>query len=497
MLRPLVPPVVLLGPPGAGKSAVGRRLADRLGFTFVDLDQVIGIDHLTRGGLADFRVREYRALTAALAHGPVVIAAGAGVVDTGPARDVLALALCVVLDVDADVALSRIPDGTRPWLPDRRAGGDGERRAAWVAREAGRAAHRRELADARVIDARHELGAVVDAAEEAVRGFSLGAAAADPGTERSSLDEAGPGFVIADAVVADRLRRVDHVLVDGTRKDATRLFELLAALARAGITRDHHIVVVGGGALLDVGGLAAALHHRGTSWTAVPTTLLSMVDAALGGKTAVDVAVDGAVVRNGAGAFFPPSTVVIDPAFLATLSPAQRRHGRAEMWKHALLAGVDVAGGVDDVIDIAAIHASRSFKRFVVLRDPREAWLRQALNLGHTFAHAFESRFGLPHGDAVLHGLRAAVHASVIVAGLDAQTASDLLAAAHGLTPPPLPALTHDDVLAVVASMRRDKKARQGVRLILLSAPGRPVLADVDDDVATEALHTASRAGGV
>ncbi|MBM4281750.1 MAG: bifunctional shikimate kinase/3-dehydroquinate synthase [Deltaproteobacteria bacterium] len=488
-LRPLVAPVVLLGPPGAGKSTVGRRLAARLGFAYVDLDDRVGMGHLVQGGLADFRVREHAALGEVMALGAVVIAAGAGVVDTGPARERLARCCCVALDVNVDTALERIPDGTRPWLPDR-AAGEPARRAAWLAREAGRAAHRAALAGDRVVDARGDADASVDAAERAVRAARIGCEPVDEvGDARQPID----GFVVADAGVAARLPRVDHVVVEAARKDAAHLFSLLAALSRGGVGRHGRVVIVGGGALLDVGGLATALHHRGTPWVAVPTTLLAMVDAALGGKTAVDVDVDGAVVRNGAGAFHPPVRAVLDPRFLATLSPAQLRHGRAEMLKHALLHGdeADIATAVDGALDDVAIARTRGIKRFVVTRDPQEAWLRMALNLGHTFAHALESRLGIPHGDSVLHGLRAALEASVAVAGLDAAFAHDARAHVRRLSPPPLPALADDDVDALLRAMRRDKKAHGGLRLVLLAGVGQPVLADVDETVVRAALRGA------
>lgn len=491
-VRPLVPPVVLLGPPGAGKSTVGRLVATRLGFSFVDLDDHVDVAVLSSGGEADFRVRELAALRAALSQGAVVVAAGAGVVDTGPARDALALACCVNVDVDVDVALARIPDGTRPWLPDRKQGDDAAaaRRDAWLRRESGRPARRAPLCAGRAIDGNRAVDDVAADVTVAVRAAAVGLTPAD---EPTSTDAMAGAFVIADAVVAPTLPRVDHVVVDAARKDAARLFELLAALSRAGVGRHDRVVVVGGGALLDTGGLAAALHHRGTPWIAVPTTLLAMVDAALGGKTAVDVDVDGVVVRNAAGAFCDPVTTVLDRRFLQTLSPDQLRHGRAEMLKHALLSGDDVGAIVHGDIDDAALHRTRAIKRFVVQRDPHERWLRMALNLGHTFAHAFESRFGLAHGDAVLHGLRFALDASVELAELEPATARAGHDATSALGPPPLPGFSDDDINAIVASMRRDKKARDGVRLVLLSAPGRPVLAHVDD-AAVEAILR--RAGG-
>jgi shikimate kinase/3-dehydroquinate synthase len=501
---PLVPPVVLLGPPGAGKTTVGARVAARLGFVFVDLDERVDVDTLRREGEAGFRVREFLALQAALDEGAVVIAAGAGIVDTGAARAALARACCVALDIDVERALTRIADGTRPWLPDRRHG-EGARRQAWLQREHGRAPHRSALVDGRVVDAGGNDDDVVAAVVDAVGRWRSGRAPVAVASALGPLD----GFVIADRAVATRLPRVDIVVDDARRKDAGRLFELLRALATAGVSRRDRIVAVGGGALLDVVGLAAGLHHRGTPWVAVPTTLLAMVDAGLGGKTAVDVELDAAAeadhgrrVRNAAGVIHHPDATVVWPGFLATLDSAQLRHGRAEMAKHALLVGDERAldGALDGALDRAvagpldepSLAWSAGVKRFVVERDPAERHLRLALNLGHTFAHALESLLRLPHGDAVAHGLRCMLRVARAVGGLDdarVRTADDALAR---LGTPPLPALSDDDVDALLSAMRRDKKAHGGLRLVLLGgrdAPGPALLADVDDAVIVEVLR--------
>jgi 3-dehydroquinate synthetase/shikimate kinase len=491
-LCPLVPPVVLLGPAGAGKSTAGALLAARIGFRFIDLDDLVDVGLLVHAGEIEFRLREVAALQSALTEGAVVIAAGAGIVTTAQARTLLARCLCLLLEVDVDTALSRIADRTRPWLPDR---GDDPwspaRRQAWLKRDEGRPALRAPLARV-VVSGAAPLASVVDKLERAVWSAPLATMDDESPLALSSVVD---GFVIADTVVAARLPRVDFVVTDAARKDVLRLFELSQALVRAGVDRSGRIVVVGGGALLDVGGLAAALHHRGTPWIAVPTTLLAMVDAALGGKTAVDIDVDGLVVRNAAGTFFEPVSVVLDRTFLATLSSAQLRYGRAEMLKHALLAGDEDAGlsVVHAAIDEPLVRRSRAIKRFVVRCDPQEKWLRFCLNLGHTFAHALEARFSLAHGDAVLHGLRFALHASEHLCGLDPAYARAAVKTIQGLGPLALPSFAHDDVDALVMSMRRDKKTRGRCRLVLLSAPGRPVLAEVDDEVVRATLTGATR----
>jgi 3-dehydroquinate synthase len=493
--QPLVPPVVLLGPPGAGKSALAPLLAARLGFASVDLDERIGVHQLVDDGEAGFRVREFLALQAALQEGAVVIAAGAGIVDTAAARALLARACCVVVDVDVGCALARIADDTRPWLPANARGHDA-RVAAWTAREAARPTRRAALAHERRVTSSTDtpLAALAEALERHVRAWRPVRAPGDDvvvAAHDGTLSP-GAGFVIADRVVAPRLARVDLVIDDAARKDEARLLEVLRALHARGVRRHDTVVAVGGGALLDVVGLACALHHRGTRWHAVPTTLLAMVDAALGGKTAVDIDVDGAVVRNGAGAFHAPGSTTLWRGFLHTLGDAQLRHGRAEMAKHALLCGDEdeLRRATTAAVDDDMIATSRALKCAFVDVDPHERHLRMALNLGHTFAHALESRLGLAHGDAVVHGLQWMLQASTVLAGLDLALARRLSAALAALDAPALPPLSDDDVDALIIAMARDKKARAALRLVLLAGPGQALLVESS----TEAVRGILRA---
>lgn len=477
LVTPLVPPIVLLGPPGAGKSCVGPLLAEALGFSFIDLDVAVGVHHLVDEGLASFRVREHLALIDA-AQGAVVVAAGAGIADTGPARRTLSRCLCLTIDIDVDTALLRLaamPPASRPWLstdPE-------QRRHEWTQREEHRPALRRGLS-LRIVDGRPTPAIVALGLSALVKSHVIKAEVHNDVDESLLL---GPGFVIADSAVAAALERCDLVVTVAEGKNLAQVERIVSALAAAGAKRDDLVIAVGGGALLDVVGLAASLFHRGVNWRAVPTTLLAMVDASLGGKTAADVVVDGVVVRNALGTIHPPSSSCVWRGFLKTLSAAEWRQGRAEMLKHSLLCadeGIDDHDDDDDDdVTAAAIAYSRGVKRFVVERDPRDQHFRQALNLGHTFAHAFEARFHIPHGDAVLHGLLCMLGVSVDVVGLDPAFALRAGARIHRLGAPPLPPLSDDDVNALLQSMRRDKKRRG--RLVLLQAAGVPVLAVVDE----------------
>ena len=185
------------------------------------------------------------------------------------------------------------------------------------------------------------------------------------------------------------------------------------------------MVAVGGGALTDVAGFAAATFRRGLPWIAVPTTLVGQVDAAIGGKTAIDVA-----AKNDVGAFHLPEAVIADPMVLTTLPPREWAAGFAEVVKTALLAGGRLwelvrawqpgMGEADERTELVRLTAA--YKARVVGEDPTEQGVRAVLNLGHTIGHGVEAASGygeLLHGEAVAIGLLAALRLSVELRGLD------------------------------------------------------------------------------
>ncbi|HYG67207.1 MAG TPA: 3-dehydroquinate synthase family protein, partial [Anaeromyxobacteraceae bacterium] len=199
-----------------------------------------------------------------------------------------------------------------------------------------------------------------------------------------------------------------HALPDGERgKTLAELEKAAGKLLAAGATRRSLLVAVGGGAVTDAAGFLAATFMRGIPWVAVPTTLLGMVDAALGGKTAVNLP----RAKNIVGAFHPPRAVLLDPRTLETLPPRELRSGMGEVVKYgalrpALLGRVTALGraapGPDLVADCARV------KLEVVERDPTEQGERKLLNLGHTFGHGVEAAGGFrayAHGEAVAVGI--------------------------------------------------------------------------------------------
>lgn len=495
-------PVVLLGPPGAGKSTAGARAAARLGMRFVDLDLALGdaAALFRHEGEASFRVRELRLLDDVLDGSDVLVAAGSGVVDTAPARAILdERALCVVLDASLDVAVARLQasagaggaGGARPWLPLDAAGA----RAAWLERVRRRHDAWSMLATARV-DGDGPLESVVgsladtvDALRPIVPRASDVHVVDDVPAALAAACAHGPVHVVVDDAVADRVAaavRVDVLIPGGERAKTLQQLEALAQrLVALGVRRDGTIVAVGGGAVLDAVGLCAALLFRGVPWVAVPTTLLAQADAGLGGKTAVDLAGQ----KNLLGAFHAPRRTVICSAFLSTLGAPALQAGRVEMLKHEMLAADAPLDGSARGHD-GGVERSLAVKWAVVRRDPRERGGRAALNLGHTLGHALEAAFGLAHGQAVQHGLRAMLRLSVAHARLAPAVAATLDArvlAAGPLAPLPHLRAREDEVLALLGV---DKKAdRSGPRWVLLRAPGLPVLARVPELSVREAIR--------
>jgi 3-dehydroquinate synthetase len=209
---------------------------------------------------------------------------------------------------------------------------------------------------------------------------------------------------------------------------------------------------------------------RGIGWVAVPTTLVGQVDAAIGGKTAIDLP----AAKNLVGAFHWPLRTVIDPGTLETLPDSELQNGRAELVKTGLLAGEEWW----ELPLPEAVRRCAAFKTAVCLRDPLDRGERAQLNLGHTFAHALEAAadFELPHGRAVALGLLAALRLS----GLDTRAVEETLR--------PEPVRVDRD--RAWAALARDKKSVGGVpRLVLLDAPGHPrVGVELPADEVTAAL---------
>jgi 3-dehydroquinate synthetase/shikimate kinase len=381
--------LALIGFMGAGKSTLGRELARLTGRPFVDTDEEIEkrfgpIGELFERGEAEFRRIEEQVVAEALAGPTGVIVLGGGAVLSETTRERLSRTAFVAwVRVDVETAWQRVSDSGRPLARDREqferlyeervqiydviAGGVGEDATALLLESLGIVFSGRVPYDAAVI------------ADERV------AALHELQLLRPALST--------------------HLVPSGEAAKTPAVVERL--WSELGIGRDGWIAGFGGGSTTDVAGFVAATHLRGVRWIAVPTTLVGMVDAAIGGKTGINT-VDG---KNLAGAFHFPQQVFVDASFLLTLPDEERRSGMAEVVKTGLLAGSDLW----ELPENEMIRACAAFKSAVVLSDPYEREGRRAiLNLGHTFAHALEAGTGyeLRHGDAVALGLLAALRLS-------------------------------------------------------------------------------------
>jgi len=284
---------------------------------------------------------------------------------------------------------------------------------------------------------------------------------------------------------------------EGSKSLAT-VAEVCSVLSRAGVDRGGLVVALGGGVVGDLAGFVAATYLRGVPFVQVPTTLLAMVDASVGGKTGVNLP-EG---KNLVGAFHQPLAVIADTTLLRTLPEAAFREGGVELVKAGWLAdpglasaflgygrGATANGAAGRVGAEAAdlpdlIARAVQVKADIVAADPTEAGVRAHLNLGHTLAHALEtgSEHALSHGEAVAYGLAFAAELGAERDWFEWRSETRLLL--QWLSPRPLPRLPFETLLTLIA---RDKK-RVGAtrRFVLLRGRANPVVVDDVDDVALE-----------
>jgi 3-dehydroquinate synthase len=278
---------------------------------------------------------------------------------------------------------------------------------------------------------------------------------------------------------------------------------ICAALAERKISRDGHLIAVGGGVLTDLAGFAAAIYLRGIPWISAPSTLLAQVDAGLGGKTGANLGAG----KNLVGAFHQPRLVVADTSLLATLPERERWSGLAEVVKCALLApeqdgllercerGLERAAAGDAEELAALVAACLRVKAAVVQGDEKEGGARASLNLGHTVGHAIEAAGGyarFTHGEAVALGLRAAIALSARRGLLAAAEAARAQALVARLRIAPGRALSGPERAAAEAALLRDKKVRKGrVRFVLLRGLGNWVMEETSSDDLAFALDAA------
>ena len=261
-----------------------------------------------------------------------------------------------------------------------------------------------------------------------------------------------------------------------------------------GMDRHSLLVNLGGGVIGDMGGFCAATFFRGIPFVQIPTTLLSQVDASIGGKLGIDLN----WVKNAVGVFKNPLAVVVDPQFLKTLPDAELRSGFAEIIKHALIADAVLWNQLKEIDRLDGVEwepileASLRIKRDVVVEDPFEKGRRKVLNFGHTIGHAIESfvlSAGKPltHGEAVAAGMVAESYLSSKYLGLEAACLDEIVQVIKRFYPPIH--FTEGDYDALLGLMKKDKKNRAGsISFTLLPAIGQ---ASFDQFVSEDSIREA------
>ncbi len=267
-------------------------------------------------------------------------------------------------------------------------------------------------------------------------------------------------------------------------------------LLEGGADRNAVLVNLGGGSVCDLGGFVAAGYKRGIRHIHVPTTLLGMVDAAIGGKTAVDFG----GVKNSIGHFYPAALTVLETAFLDTLPQEEMVNGEMEMVKTAAVTDPTLFHQMLSAsnLPLSTIKEVARMKARVVKTDPYDNNIRKILNFGHTFGHAIELYSGLPHGIAVGIGMKAAMYLSVHKLGLAEdvyhtyfQWINKTLSTTHY----PLPTYNLKDIEAMLPLMHQDKKSAAGMlRCVLLQEAGAAVIdVEVSDNEIRDTLLTISK----
>ncbi len=487
----------LYGPSGSGKTDAGRKLAEALALGWTDLDaeierasgRSIG-DIFAADGEAAFRALESQALAEACRPaGERVISLGGGALLSEENRALAERSGAILLlQADAQTIQSRLQaaPGSRPLL-----GGQPD-----VHLESYLAARRAHYGSfpLQVDTSRLDLDAVVREAQVRLGAFRVTGMGRpyDVRVRTGGLARAGAALHLRGlkgplALVTDQeagghyagplvealsaagypVTRLDLPAGERHKTPAT-LMRIWDALFEAGLERASTVLALGGGVVGDLAGFAAATYLRGVHWANLPTTLLAMVDAALGGKTGADL--PGG--KNLVGAFHAPSLVLADPAVLRTLPEAEIRSGMAEVVKHGVIgdpALLQFAGPRKD--DAALVARAMAVKIDIICADPYEGGRREALNFGHTIGHGLElaSDFVLRHGEAVAIGmvLETQLAERIGLAGSDLSPQIAKALEAAGL-PTRIPAGL--DREAVLAAVWRDKKIISGALRFALPA---------------------------
>jgi shikimate kinase / 3-dehydroquinate synthase len=489
--------IFLYGPPGSGKSSVGSRLAQKIKLDFIDLDREIekntgmSISQIMKEhGEKGFRELEFQTLSEAVKGRQKVVALGGGALLREDSRKCVEQSGRVVfLEGDLPTLLSRLKGepNLRPLLAD-----DPKSQLARLLEDRARhyAAFKRRVS---TIDKAPEQ--IADEIQRLLGRFHVNGMGHDYDVilHEGSLEElpeyftskrvGGPVAIVCDENVASLYGNslgklfpregketgpADWIILppgEGQKKlESVVLF--WERFLEAGLDRKSTVVAVGGGVIGDLAGFAASTYLRGIAWVNIPTSLLAMVDASIGGKTGFNLP-EG---KNLVGSFHPASLVLACPSFLESLPEIEFRSGLAEVVKHGILADPELfdlcAEGTEHVRKnlVEVVRRAMAVKVDVILEDPYEKGRRAMLNLGHTVGHAIEkvSEYKIRHGEAVSMGMVAEAKLSerlgIAKNGLSGRIRSVLQRL--GL-PVEIPAGLKREGL--IEAMRMDKKREQGI----------------------------------
>jgi 3-dehydroquinate synthase len=482
--------VFVYGPPGSGKSTVAKVLAGELHLPFLDLDAEIESasgrsvrEIFAEEGEAAFRALERNALQPVVSVSSGVIALGGGtLLDPANRETVEDAGPVVVLGASPGTLLSRLGDGAsaRPLLAD-----DPRRRLEELLSR--RAEHYRSFAH-RVDTEDLSAGEVVSEIHVLAGAFRLEGSGddCDIRTGAGLLERLGtalrrrglgdPVAVISDSNVGPlhgprvvqslseagyEVHRFD-LAAGEEHKTVASVSRLWEFLLEAGLERDSTVVALGGGVVGDLAGFAAATFLRGVPWIAVPTSLLAMVDASIGGKTGANLPQG----KNLVGAFRSPRLVLADPDVLQTLPEAEMTNGLAEVVKHGVIGdpslfdrcAAGVGGATSDRCSL--VRRAMAVKVGVVSEDPGEKGRRAVLNLGHTVGHALEqvSGYRVRHGEAVAIGMVAEARLAERLGVAREQGLAERIAGVLSEAGLPIALPTGTDPPAVLEATAVDKK---------------------------------------
>jgi 3-dehydroquinate synthase len=499
-------PIFLYGPSGTGKSTVGRILADNLNLPFVDLDDQIEAQSrmlipeiFARESESGFRSRESQALRSVLDSGQKVIALGGGALLSPENRAlVVESGQVVVLMAPLGVLMSRLhQDQTqRPLL----SGDEGARLGKLLVERGphyGSFLDQVDTSDKSPEEVALQLGVHLGM-------FHLRAMASrkNPGYDVRVIpggldylgemllarDQNGPVVLVTDENVGGfylkrALKAIQHSRYDTYKitispgegnKTLGTVSKMWDGFLAAKIERGSTVVALGGGVVGDLAGFAAATYLRGVPWVAVPTSLLAMVDAGMGGKTGADLPKG----KNLIGAFHSPRLVLADPDVLTSLPQTELINGMAEVFKHGMIDDPELlrlcaenTPQSDSAGLFELVRRGIAVKAKIIEDDPYEAGFRAALNYGHTIGHGVElvSKFQIRHGEAVSIGMVAEVVLAEKIGlaprGLSKEIGKSLKSIGLPVSIPP-----GLDRAEIIAAMKRDKKVAGGLVKFALPA---------------------------